>query len=97
MISIIKKIGKIDHKAIIGLVFLLSPYVVGVLTRQSASITNQLPKRFPTCDSFIHGFCIPTMYVPIPLGGVGFLVLNLTSVLLSASLFITGFIIVRKK
>ncbi|WP_101477586.1 hypothetical protein [Candidatus Nitrosotalea bavarica] len=90
------KIGKIDKKSIIGLILLLSPYVVGVITRQSASIDNTLPKRFPACDSFIHGLCIPTMYIPVPLG-VGFLVINLTSFLLSASLFLTGYFIVKKK
>jgi len=94
--SLVKQFGKFDRKSIIGLILLLSPYVVGVITRQSASINNQLPKRFPTCDSFIHGFCIPTMYIPIPLG-VGFLVINLTSFLLSASFFIAGFLMVKKK
>lgn len=91
-----KKIGKFDKKSIIGLILLLSPYIVGIITRQSASIDNTLPKRFPACDSFIHGLCIPTMYIPVPLG-VGFLVINLTSVLLSASLFFTGYFIVKKK
>jgi len=94
--SLKNKIGKFDKKSIIGLILLLSPYAVGVITRQSASINNQLPKRFPTCDSFIHGLCIPTMYIPIPLG-VGFLVINLTSFLLSASLFLAGYFIVKKK
>jgi hypothetical protein len=94
--SLAKKVGKFDRKSIIGLILLLSPYVVGVMTRQSASFNDQIPRRFPACDSFIHGLCIPTMYVPIPLG-VGFLVINLTSFLLSASLFITGFILVKKK
>jgi len=94
--SIKKRIGKFDKKSIIGFILLLSPYIVGVITRQSASIDNTLPKRFPTCDSFIHGFCIPTMYIPIPLG-VGFLVINLTSFLLSASLFLAGYFIVKKK
>ncbi|MGB9124873.1 MAG: hypothetical protein WA833_08695 [Nitrosotalea sp.] len=94
--SIKNKIGKFDKKSIIGFILLLSPYVVGVITRQSASIDNTLPKRFPTCDSFIHGLCIPTIYVPVPLG-VGFLVINLTSFLLSASLFLAGYFIVKKK
>jgi hypothetical protein len=94
--NLIVKIGKFDRKSIIGLILLLSPYAVGVLTRQSASISDQIPKRFPACDSFIHGLCIPTMYIPVPLG-VGFLVINLTSFLLSASLFITGFFIVKKR
>ena len=94
--SLGKRVGKFDRKSIIGLVLLLSPYVVGVLTRQSASISDQIPRRFPACDSFIHGLCIPTMYVPIPLG-VGYLVINLTSFLLSATLFITGFLLVKKK
>lgn len=90
------KIGKFDRKSIIGFILLLAPYIVGVITRQSASINNQIPKKFPACDSFIHGLCIPTMYIPIPLG-VGFLVINLTSFLLSASLFLTGFFLVKKK
>jgi len=94
--SLAKKIGTFDRKSIIGFILLLSPYVVGVITRQSASISNQIPKRFPACDSFIHGLCIPTMYIPIPLG-VGFLVINLTSFLLSASLFLVGFFLVKKK
>src|SRR5579872_1985300 len=94
--NVTRKIGKFDRKSIIGLILLLSPYVVGVLTRQSASISDQVPKRFPACDSFIHGLCIPTMYIPVPLG-VGFLVINLTSFLLSASLFVTGFFIVKKR
>jgi hypothetical protein len=93
--SLAKKVGKFDRRSILGLILLLSPYVVGVITRQSASINNTLPKRFPVCDSFIHGLCIPTMYIPIPLG-VGFLVINLTSILLSASLFIAGFLLVKK-
>jgi hypothetical protein len=94
--SAVKKVGKFDKKSIIGLILLLSPYAVGIITRQSATLNNQLPKRFPTCDSFIHGLCIPTMYIPIPLG-VGFLVINLTSFLLSASLFLAGYFIVKKK
>ena len=96
LVSLIKKFGKIDKKSIIGFILLLSPYVVGVITRQSASIDNTLPKRFPVCDSFIHGFCIPTIYIPVPLG-VGFLVINMTSFLLSASLFLAGYFIVKKK
>ncbi|MFZ1077618.1 MAG: hypothetical protein WAN47_09360 [Nitrosotalea sp.] len=92
----VRKAGKFDRNAIIGLVLLLSPYVVGVITRQSAELETTIPKRFPTCDTFIHGLCIPTLYVPIPLG-LGFLVLNLTSFLISASLFIIGFFLVKKK
>jgi hypothetical protein len=94
--SLVRKVGKFDRKAIIGLVLLLSPYVVGVITRQSASLDDTIPKRFPTCDTFIHGFCIPTLYIPIPLG-LGFLVINLTSFLISASLFMIGFFLVKKK
>jgi hypothetical protein len=94
--SLKNKISKIDKKSIIGFILLLSPYIVGVITRQSASIDNTLPKRFPACDSFIHGFCIPTIYIPVPLG-VGFLVINLTSFLLSASLFLTGYFVVKKR
>ncbi|MGC1708995.1 MAG: hypothetical protein WA799_04240 [Nitrosotalea sp.] len=92
----VEMVGKFDRKSIIGLVLLLSPYVVGVITRQSASLDDKLPKRFPACDTFIHGLCIPTLYVPIPLG-LGFLVINLTSFLISASLFIIGFFLVKKK
>jgi hypothetical protein len=94
--SLVEKFGKFDRRSIIGLVLLLSPYVVGVITRQSASLDNTLPKRFPACDTFIHGFCIPTLYVPIPLGLV-FLVINLTSFLISASLFIIGFFLVKER
>lgn len=95
MASILKKIPKFDRKSILGLVLLLSPYVIGVITRQSASISDQIPKRFPACDTYIHGFCIPTVYIPIPLG-IGYLILNLTSFLLSATLFLIGFFLVRK-
>jgi len=91
-----KKIGRFDRKTIVGLVLLLSPYVVGALTRQSATITDHLQKRYPTCDTFIHGFCIPTIYIPIPFG-IGYVVINLTSFLLSASLFLAGFFLVKKK
>ncbi|WP_166391756.1 hypothetical protein [Candidatus Nitrosotalea sp. TS] len=94
--SLVEKIGKFDRKSILGLVFLLSPYVVGVITRQSASLDGTLPKKFPACDTFIHGLCIPTLYVPIPLG-VAFLVINLTSFLISASLFLTGFFLVKRR
>lgn len=92
-----KKIGKFDRRSILGLVLLLSPYVIGALTRQSTSISNVLQKHYPTCDTFIHGFCIPTLYVPISLLGVGYLVINLTSFLLSATLFLAGFFLVKKK
>jgi hypothetical protein len=95
MVLILKKIPKLDRKSILGLVLLLSPYVIGVITRQSASISDQIPKRFPACDTYIHGFCIPTAYIPIPLG-IGYLILNLTSFSLSATLFLIGFFLVRK-
>ncbi len=95
--SLANKIGKFDRKSILGLVLLLSPYVIGALTRQSTSITNVLQKRYPTCDTFIHGFCIPTLYVPISILGLGYLVINLTSFLLSATLFLIGFFLVKKK
>ncbi|MGI0046828.1 MAG: hypothetical protein ACREBB_06540 [Nitrosotalea sp.] len=91
------KIGKFDRRSILGLVLLLSPYIIGAVTRQSTSVTNVLQKHYPTCDSFIHGLCIPTMYVPIPLVGIGYLVINMTSFLLSASLFLIGFFLVKKK
>ncbi|MGI0045998.1 MAG: hypothetical protein ACREBB_02255 [Nitrosotalea sp.] len=91
------KLGKFDRRSIIGFVLLLTPYIIGAVTHQSTSITNVLQKRYPTCDSFIHGFCIPTTYVPIPLAGIGYLVLNLTSFLLSASRFLIGFFLVKKR
>jgi hypothetical protein len=93
---LIKKIGKFDRRSILGLVFLLAPYVMGAITRQAAAMEDKLPKKFPACDSYIHGLCIPTLYVPIPLG-VGFLVINLTSLLITASLFLTGFFLVKRK
>ncbi|MDE1862858.1 MAG: hypothetical protein KGI33_08095 [Thaumarchaeota archaeon] len=94
--GLLKKIGRFDHRSIIGFFLLLSPYVVGVVTRQAALLDTQLPKRFPHCDTFIHNFCIPTAFIPIPIG-MGYLVINLTSFLLSATLFLAGFFLVKKK
>ncbi|GEM_PF-518741 len=91
-----KKMGRFDRRSIAGFFLLLSPYAVGVITRQSASLSNQIPRRFPACDTFIHGLCIPTAYLPIPVG-IGYLVLNLTSFMLSASLFLAGFFLVKKR
>ena len=91
-----KKIGPFDGKTAIGLVLLLAPSFVGALTRQSASLTDHLQKRYPACDTYIRELCIPTLYLPIPIGA-GWLVINLTSFLLSACLFLAGFFLVKKK
>lgn len=92
-----KMVGKFDRTAMIGLVLLLCSFLVGIVTRNSAFITNETlaAANFPACDSFISWLCIPTAYLIIPLGFAS-LVINLTSFLSTAVLVILGIILVRK-
>jgi hypothetical protein len=94
--KIIKKAVNFDRTAIIGLILLLTSFVMGALLRNSAYITDTSTRRFPTCDTYIRGFCIPTENFSIPLGAFGWLVINITSFLVSAILFILGVVLVRK-
>jgi uncharacterized membrane-anchored protein YitT (DUF2179 family) len=87
---------KFDKTAIIGLILLITSFVMGALLRNSAYITDGSLRRFPACDTYIRGFCIPTAYFSIPLGMFGWLVINVTSFLVSAVLFVLGVVLVRK-
>lgn len=91
-----KQIGKFDRTAIIGLILLIAAFTLGLITRNSAYITNQSLRRLPSCDSYITWLCIPTVYIPIPLGVFGWLVINVTSALLTVVLFIFGVLLLRK-
>jgi hypothetical protein len=90
-------IAGFDRTAAIGLLLLLISFSFGLLTRNSAYITNEATTRFPACDSYISWLCIPTKYVAISLGPLGSLVLNLTSFLSTATLFILGILLVRNR
>lgn len=85
-----------DRTAMVGLILLLTSFVMGALLRNSAYITNTSTRRFSTCDTYIRGFCIPTENFPIPIGEFGWLVINITSFSVSAILFVLGIILVRK-
>ena len=90
-------IGNFDKAAIVGLILLLASFSLGALTRNSIYITNEATFRFSYCDTYISWLCIPTRYVTLPLGALGSLVINLTSFLSSAVLFILGIILVRNR
>jgi hypothetical protein len=87
-----------DRTAAVGLVLLVISLCLGVITRNSAYLTNT-HTRFYVCDSYISWLCIPTLYISIPIvfsGGYS-LVLNLTSFLSTAILFILGIVFVRNR
>lgn len=86
-----------DRTAAIGLTLLLISFCFGLLTRNSAYITNEIAAKFPACDSYISWLCIPTQYISIPLASLGSLVINLTSFLSTAILFILGIVLVRNR
>ena len=86
-----------DRTAAVGLFLLLVSFSLGLLTRNSAYITNESTMRFPACDSYLSWLCIPTKYVAIPLGPFGSLVLNLTSFISTAVLFVMGIVLVRNR
>jgi hypothetical protein len=90
-------IGGFDKTAIIGLLLLLGSFALGIITRNSAYLTNEPTRRLPFCDSYISWLCIPTTYVTIPLGPLGSLVINMTSFLSTAVLFILGVVLVRNR
>jgi len=86
-----------DRTAFVGLALLVASFFMGALLRDSAYITNDPRARFlTTCDTYLRGLCIPTAYFSIPLGQVGLLVINVTSALVSATLFVLGVVLVRK-
>lgn len=93
-----KSIGKslkFDRTAAIGLLLLIISFTMGALLRKSATITTQYLRQ-ATCDTYVRGLCIPTAYFSMPLGGFGWLVINLTSFLVSVALFVLGVVLVRK-
>lgn len=91
-----RAIGKFDRTAVIGLVLLVASFALGAITRNSAYITDQPLSRLPVCDTYVRWLCIPTAYIKIPLGALGWFIINITSALSSAVLFILGVILVRK-
>ena len=93
----IRKTLTFDRTAVIGLVLLLTSFVIGALLRKAVYITNEDVGRLrAACDTYLRGFCVPTAYFFIPLGSFGSLVINVTSFLVSAVFFILGVLLVRK-
>jgi hypothetical protein len=93
----IRKTLAFDRTAVIGLILLLTSFVMGAMLRKSAYITDEDVGRLrATCDTYLRGFCVPTAYFSIPLGPLGTLVINATSFLVSAAYFILGVLLVRK-
>lgn len=93
---IAKKIESFDRTAIIGLILLIVSFIMGAILRKSVNITNEPIRRLATCDTYISWLCVPTAYFSIPLGVFGWLVINLTSFLVSVTLFILGVLLLRK-
>ena len=82
----------------IGLLLLLCSFFLGALLRNSAQIANTPTVRGfrGVCDTYITWLCIPTYFFSIPLGSSIWLVVNVTSFISSAILFIAGVILVRE-
>jgi hypothetical protein len=100
-VALKKSVGRVltfDRTAVVGLVLLMSSSVMGALLRNSAQITDGSVGRIfhGTCDTYVRGLCIPTAYLSIPLGPIGFLVINATSFLVSATFFVPGVVLIRK-
>ena len=91
-----QEVGSFDRTAIAGLVILILSFALGIITRNSAYITDQPVRVLPLCDTYISWLCIPTAYVTVPLGPLGLLVVNLTSSLSTIVLFVLGVVLVRK-
>jgi hypothetical protein len=94
----IKRTLALDRTAFVGLVLLMSSSAMGALLRNSAQITDISVGRIfhGTCDTYVRGLCIPTTYLSIPLGPIGFLVINATSFLVSVTFFVLGVVLIRK-
>jgi hypothetical protein len=99
--SNLKKLNKFfesfNIKAVIGVILLIASFIMGIILRNSAYITNVATRRFSTCDTYISWLCIPTEYIHIPLGVSVWLVINLTSFLVSVILFILGVLLLRSR
>lgn len=85
-----------DRTAIIGLILLITSFTLGAILRKSINITNGAIRRLATRDTYINWLCIPAAYFSIPIGQFGWLVVNLTFLLVSVILFILGVMLVRK-
>jgi hypothetical protein len=93
----IKQVLTFDRTAFAGLVLLGASSLSGALLRNAAYLTNYSAGRaHPACDTYPAGLCIPTAYFSIPLGQLGSLVINSTSFLVSASLFVLGVLFVLR-
>jgi hypothetical protein len=92
----IKEALNFDRTAIIGLILLIISFTLGAILRKSVNITNEAIRRLATCDTYISWLCIPTAYFSIPVGEFGWLVINVTSLLVSVILFILGVLLLKK-
>lgn len=90
-----KQWRKLDRKAIIGLVLLVSAFLMGAILNKPTHLTDRTG-YFPVCDDSISYLCIPTAYITISLGFLGNFIINVTSAAVSATLFILGVILVRE-
>jgi len=81
----------------IGLILLILSFCVGLISRNSAYVTNAPPAAFPKCDNYGNWTCIPTIYLSIPLPYSFRLIINLTSSVVLCFLFILGVILVRNR
>ena len=89
---------KFGRKAIIGVLLLLCSFFMGALLRNSAQITSVQNARGLgwVCDTRISWLCIPTYEFSIPIGASLWLMLNATSLLSSAILFVSGVVLLRE-
>lgn len=87
---------KMDRDDIIGFIMMFAPFVIGAINKQSMQIASTLPKHLTACDTRIHGLCIPTFYIPIPVMGQ-FFIINFTSTGCMIALFVVGFILVERR
>lgn len=91
-----KRWRKLDRRAMVGLILLVAAFLMGAVLNKPTRLTSAAPQSFPACDDSISVVCIPTAYVTISLGFLGNFILNVTSAVVSATLFILGVILVRE-
>ena len=96
VLSRLYRILRADKWDILAFFMLLAPYIMGAIDKQSALISDHMPRQLTACDTRIHGLCIWTFYIPVKIGPE-YLILNFTSLAIAFSIFVAGFLILRKR
>ncbi len=73
-------------------------FLLGALLKNSAQVTSSATPRGYTgyCDTYVKWLCVPTYFFSIHLAAKLWLVIDLTSLITSAVLFVFGVLFIRE-